>query len=202
MQRLACDLATGRQHLFERHLGLVAAAVRSCRPRPARRRCRPTCRPQSCVRSAQHDHHAAGHVFATMIADALDHREAPELRTAKRSPATPAKYASPSVAPYITVLPTMMFSLRGAPEIGAWLDDDATARQTLADVVVAFARQLEGHALGQERAETLAGGAAQPDADGVVRQAGVAVATWQPHPTAWCRTVRLTLMILVSISTF
>ena len=30
---------------------------------------------------------------------------APELRTQKRSPARPAKYASPSVAPYIAVLP-------------------------------------------------------------------------------------------------
>ena len=36
---------------------------------------------------------------------------APELRTAKRSPATPLKYASPAIAPYSTVLPTMMFSV-------------------------------------------------------------------------------------------
>ena len=35
---------------------------------------------------------------------------APELRTQNRSPATPRKYASPAMAPYITVLPTMMFS--------------------------------------------------------------------------------------------
>ncbi len=34
----------------------------------------------------------------------------PELRTQKRSPATPLKKASPSIAPYSTVLPTMMFS--------------------------------------------------------------------------------------------
>jgi hypothetical protein len=32
---------------------------------------------------------------------------APELRTAKRSPATPLKKARPDVAPYRTVLPTM-----------------------------------------------------------------------------------------------
>ncbi len=35
---------------------------------------------------------------------------APELRTAKRSPATPLKYASPAIAPYSTVLPAMMWS--------------------------------------------------------------------------------------------
>ena len=34
---------------------------------------------------------------------------APDSRTAKRSPATPRKNASPLVAPYSTVLPTMMF---------------------------------------------------------------------------------------------
>ncbi|MNQ66423.1 hypothetical protein D3C85_809150 [compost metagenome] len=35
---------------------------------------------------------------------------APELRTAKRSPATPLKKASPAMAPYSTVLPMMMLS--------------------------------------------------------------------------------------------
>jgi hypothetical protein len=34
---------------------------------------------------------------------------APDRRTAKRSPATPRKKASPLVAPYSAVLPTMMF---------------------------------------------------------------------------------------------
>ncbi len=36
---------------------------------------------------------------------------APDRRTAKRSPATPRKKASPLVAPYSTVLPTMMLSV-------------------------------------------------------------------------------------------
>ncbi len=35
---------------------------------------------------------------------------APELRTAKRSPAMPLKNASPLVAPYSTTLPIRMFS--------------------------------------------------------------------------------------------
>ena len=35
---------------------------------------------------------------------------APELRTAKRSPATPRKIRLAGIAPYSTVLPTMMFS--------------------------------------------------------------------------------------------
>ena len=36
--------------------------------------------------------------------------EAPELRTAKRSPASPRKYAFPAVAPYSTVLPMTTLS--------------------------------------------------------------------------------------------
>ena len=44
---------------------------------------------------------------------------APELRTAKRSPATPWKYASPAIAPYSTVLPMMMFSV-GSRFTGGW----------------------------------------------------------------------------------
>ena len=64
---------------------------RSRRPRPERRQYRRTCRQRSCGRSAQDHDNAAGHVFAAMIASALDNRRAPELRTAKRSPATPRK---------------------------------------------------------------------------------------------------------------
>ena len=49
--------------------------------------------------SAEHDHAPAGHVLAAMIADTFDNARAPLLRTAKRSPATPRRYASPLVAP-------------------------------------------------------------------------------------------------------
>ena len=60
--------------------------------------------------------------------------------------------------------------------VGRRPDHDAAARETLADIVVAFAFELEGDALGEERAEALAGGALEADVDGVVGQAGVAVA--------------------------
>ena len=49
--------------------------------------------------AAEHDDAAAGHVLAAVVADALDDRVAPLLRTAKRSPATPRMNASPLVAP-------------------------------------------------------------------------------------------------------
>ncbi len=40
---------------------------------------------------ADHDNHAAGHVFAAMVTGALNDRNRAELRTANRSPATPRK---------------------------------------------------------------------------------------------------------------
>ena len=48
---------------------------------------------------AEHDHAAAGHVLAAVVADALDDHVAPLLRTQNRSPATPRTNASPLVAP-------------------------------------------------------------------------------------------------------
>ena len=47
----------------------------------------------------ENDGEAVGHVFAAMIADALDNGVvAPELRTAKRSPAMPLRKTSPLVS--------------------------------------------------------------------------------------------------------
>ena len=54
--------------------------------------------------------------------------------------------------------------------------DDAAARQALADIVVALALEFEGDAAREPGAEALPGGAGQLDVDGVVRQAGMAVA--------------------------
>jgi hypothetical protein len=59
--------------------------------------------------------------------------------------------------------------LRHDPRVARRLDDEDAARQALADIVVAFAFELEGDALGEPRAERLAGGALQADMDGVVR---------------------------------
>src|SRR3984893_14476727 len=55
------------------------------------------------------------------------------------------------------------------------LDDDAAARQALADIVVAFAFEIEGDPAREPRAEGLARGALEAHLDGVVWQAGMAV---------------------------
>ena len=46
--------------------------------------------------------------------------------------------------------------LRHDAGVGRRPDDDAAARQALADIVVGFAFELEGHAVGEEGAEALA----------------------------------------------
>ncbi len=55
------------------------------------------------------------------------------------------------------------------------LDDDTSAGQALADVIVAFAFEIEGDAAREPRAEGLARGALEGHLNRVMRQAGMAV---------------------------
>ena len=55
------------------------------------------------------------------------------------------------------------------------IDDQLSARQALADVVVGFTRQLNGHTMRKPGTEGLAGGAPGFDLDGVLGQSGKAV---------------------------
>src|SRR5262249_9147962 len=61
------------------------------------------------------------------------------------------------------------------PGVARRIDDDAAAREALADVVVRLAFQFERHAAREPRAETLAGRADELHLHGVVRKPGVAV---------------------------
>ena len=87
------------------------SAWRRCRRRRRRTRCRRSFRPRNCARCGPARRpcrrsctRSRGHPCPSTTADA------PELRTQKRSPATPRKYASPAMAPYITVLPMTMLA--------------------------------------------------------------------------------------------
>ena len=85
---------------------------------------------------------------------------APELRTAKRSPARPRTKSSPEVAPYSVVLPTAMLRGRLVARVRRRPHDDARARQALADVVVGLPLEVEHEAADAPGAEALPGGAA------------------------------------------
>src|SRR5207302_5998548 len=122
------------------------------------------------------DHHrAARHVLAAVIADALDdgggsavaHPEplagdATDERFARR------RTVERDVADDDVVLGTPARALR-------WSDHDASARESLAHVVVGLAAQHEGDAWCEPRAERLSRRPIELDVDGIVAQAAGAV---------------------------
>ena len=126
---------------------------------------------------------------------------APELRTAKRSPAMPLKNASPLVAPYEHHVADQDVLFRQEGGAARRIDDQRAARESLADVVVGIAFQLERHALGQERAEALPGRAVELEADGVVRQARRSRSAARFRRESIAPTVRCTLRMGSLIST-
>ena len=80
------------------------------------------------------------------------------------------------------------------------IDDDAPAREPLADIVVGLAFEFERDAVRKPGAETLSGGARELDMDRLVREPGMAVAR-AISPESMAPVVRSVLLIAVSIST-
>src|SRR2546422_10779014 len=123
-------------------------------------------------RAADDDHAAARHVLAAVVADALDDRvgaavahgeplagHAPHVGLAARR-AVERDVADDDVG------------LGHEGRAAGRVDDETSARQTLAPVVVGVALERERDAAGEERAEGLAGGAREMKLDSVVGQAG------------------------------
>src|SRR2546427_421557 len=93
---------------------------------------------------SQHDHHAAGHVLAAVVARAFDHCDGtgvPDREAVAR--AAGRKQPSGRRAVQGGVPDQHPGRIRGAAE---WPDHDFAAGQTLADVVVRFAFELQMHA--------------------------------------------------------
>ena len=125
---------------------------------------------------AEHDDNAAGHVFAAVIADALDHRNGARVAHRKTfaSDAAEIDLAGNRAIEHGIADDDRLFrhDLSG---LARRVDHDAAARQALADIVIAFAFEFQRHAMGEPGAEALAGRALGADVDGVVRKAGIAV---------------------------
>ena len=124
-------LAGGSEILFRlRLLGLGRApapsrpsrccsAWRTCRRR-IRTRCRRSFRPRNCAPCGPAPRPCRRSCTRSRGHPSLrPPPTAPELRTQKRSPATPRKYASPAMAPYITVLPMTMLASGFAGHAGS-----------------------------------------------------------------------------------
>src|SRR6202030_1575817 len=65
--------------------------------------------------------------------------------------------------------------LRRNPRSGRGINDDASAGEPLADVIIGLALEFQGDAGGKPRAETLPGGPRGFDMDRVVGKPGIAI---------------------------
>ena len=126
--------------------------------------------------AAEHHHDAAGHVFAAVIAGALDHRDGARIahREALAGDAAEIAFALDRAVEH-GVADDDRF-LRHETGVDCRADDDAAAREALADIIVGVAFELEGHAAREPGAEALTGCAGQLDVDRAVGKSLVAVA--------------------------
>ncbi len=124
---------------------------------------------------AEHDDDAAGHIFAAMVAGALDNDGGAGVAhgEALAGDAAEIAFAANGAVQHGVADDDGLF--RHDAAIGRRLDDDAPTRQALADIVVGFAFQFEGDAARQPGAEALPGGAGQPHVNSTVRQSLMAV---------------------------
>src|SRR5260370_34504243 len=125
---------------------------------------------------ADHDDHAAGHVFAAMIARALD--DGGDTRIAHREAFTrdtlEIRLAGNRAVKH-GVADNDVFGRLSACH-GRLAHNKAPSRQALARVVIGVAKELQCHAVRQERAKALPGIAAERRPDRLLRQTGMAIA--------------------------
>src|SRR5262249_10015498 len=127
------------------------------------------------TRFAEHDDRAAGHVLTTVIAAALD--DCGRARVAHREPLardTAEKHfaGDGSVEHRVADDDVLLGHEAG---LSRWIDDDATAGEALADIVVCLPLELQRDAAREKRAEALPGRADRADTNRVVWQSRVPV---------------------------
>ena len=137
---------------------------------------------------AENDDDPAGHVFTAVVADTLDDGDgagvadgealagdAPEVALPTRG-AGEDGVADDAPCAYMLheVITDIVFGDDGA--LGRRRDDDLAVGEALVHVVVGFAKEPDGDAMGEEGAEALAAGAFGFDMDGVVGEPGMTVA--------------------------
>ena len=141
-------------------------------------RCRPTCPRRSCGPSAR----APRHDRRSCTRSRGHRRPRPPHRRrccAPRNALPPcrARILRRAVAPYSATLPMIMLSSAANVDSAGGRIDELAAREPLADVIVRVAIEREAHAARNERAKTLARGAAEVQTDRIVWQTGRTVPT-------------------------
>src|SRR5262249_8519095 len=128
---------------------------------------------------ADHQYHAAGHVFAAMVACAFHHGRDATVANGESLAGAAAEKSPPTGCsvecdvPYQDVV--LSDERRG---LGREYNDSASG-QPFADVVIRVSFQGQGHAPREERAEALAGRAVEFERDRAVGQTSVAVPSGQ-----------------------
>src|SRR6185436_12085285 len=123
----------------------------------------------------EHHHHAAGHVFAAMVARAFHHRDGAGIAHREALARDPAEIALAFDRAVQHGVADDDRLLRHDARVARRVDHDAPARKTLADIIVRLAFELEGDAAREPGAEALPRGALELHVHGVVGQPGVAV---------------------------
>src|SRR5262249_4045460 len=115
-----------------------------------------------------HHHHAAGHIFAAVVAGAFYHCGGAGIAHGEALAADAAEiaFAGDGAVQHGVADDDRLFRHDGRIRWGS--DDDAAAGETLADVVVGLAFKVEGHALGKPGTEALAGRALEAHPDRVL----------------------------------
>src|SRR6185312_3777097 len=128
------------------------------------------------ARLAENGDDAAGHVFAAVVAGALDDRDSARVpdREALAGHALEIRFAGDRPVQHRVADDDVIRRLQLA---GARLaHDHPPAAQALADIVVGVAEQLDRYAMCQKRAKAAARRAVEPNPDRILRQPAMAVA--------------------------
>src|SRR5215471_3612217 len=113
---------------------------------------------------AEHDHQSVRHVLAAVVANTFHHGRSAGVAHREPFPGNPAEECfSAGCAIEHNVADENVF-FRGKTRLLRRVDDEATARKALANVVVGIAFESHGYALGQKCAEALARRARELDA--------------------------------------
>ena len=145
VQRLASSMAVGRQDLLQSNLSQVATALEAAILVQNVGDTTGHAGREVAARHAENDYRAASHVFAAVVAHAFDNRRTAGIADAETLAADPGKEGLTIGRTVHDGVADDDVLLRITAEISMRLDDDATARQALADVVVTFAGQFQRH---------------------------------------------------------
>src|SRR4029077_11585949 len=111
---------------------------------------------------ADDDDDAARHIFAAMVARAFDHRDRARIAdrgTFARDAANIALVGNRTVEHGVADDDALLG--RHVCRFARWIDDDAPARETLADIIIGLPFELERHPMREPGAEALAGRAVE-----------------------------------------